>query len=284
MNFVNVGGLNLTQIGLGTFPLKGEVLQNAMAVAINNRYGLIDTAFKYKNETDIGEFLTQNVGIFPPVVVQTKFSVTQLTYKKFLWYKYGRNTTKDAIEGSLKRLGKQFLDIYLLHSPSNGYVSLYGDLKEFREQQRVKVIGVCKFDEHQLQDIYDNYGEYPAINQIEVHPFYTNKPLIEFCKEHGILVEARSIFTHGDALTELLNSKLLIDIAERYNKTVPQIILRWIVQQQLVAVVKSETERHIKENAQIFDFELSEIEMAKIDSLNKNQSFGYISTKKKTTN
>lgn len=276
MNFVNAGGLNLSQIGLGTFPLKSEALREAMSAAVSNGYGLIDTAFKYQNETEIGEFLNKN----NQVLVQTKFSVTQLSYKKFLWLKYGRKTTKDAIEGSMKRLRKQCLDVYLLHSPSNGYVDFYGDLKEFREQNKVKVIGVCRFDERQLQDIKDKHGEYPTINQIEVHPFYTNKRVINFCKEKGIVVEARSLFTHGDAMQELMQSDILNGIAREYDKSVPQIIARWVIQQGLVAIVKSGSPNHIKENIDVFDFCLTDKQMALIDSMNRDLSFGCVSTKK----
>lgn len=273
MNTVNAGVLNLSQIGLGTFPMKGEALRNALSAAVSNGYGLIDTAFKYQNETEIGEYLSN----YNQVLIQTKFSVTQLSYKKFLWLKYGRKTTKDAIEGSMKRLREQCLDVYLLHSPSNGYVNFYGDLKEFRKQNKVKVIGVCRFNERQLQDIKDKHGEYPTINQIEVHPFHSNKRLIDFCKEHEIVVEARSLFAHGDALNELTQSNILQKIAKEYGKSVPQIIIRWIIQQGLIAIVKSGMPDHIRDNSEVFDFCLTEKEMSLIDTMNRNQSFGYVS-------
>lgn len=275
MNTINVGGLTLTQVGLGTFPLKDGALKNALATAVSNGYGLVDTAFKYQNETEIGDFFNSG----NQVIIQTKFSVTQLSYKKFFCLKYGRKTTKDAIEGSMERLRKQCLDVYLLHSPSNGYVDYYGDLKEFRGQNKVKAIGVCRFDKRQLQDIKDKHGEYPAINQIEVHPFYTNKRVIDFCKENGIVVEARSLFTHGDALQELMRSKILNGIAMEYGKSVPQIIVRWVVQQGLIAIVKSCTPNHIKENVDVFDFYLTDKQMAMIDSMNRDQSFGVKSEK-----
>lgn len=274
MNSINVGGLNLSQIGLGTFPMKGETLHNALIAAEGSGYGLIDTAFKYQNETEIGNFLSNNNHI----VVQTKLSATQISYKKFLWLKYGRKTTKDAIEGSMDRLRKQCLDVYLLHSPAKDYTDFYGDLKVFRRKNRVKVIGVCGFDERQLQVIRDKHGEYPAINQIEVHPFYSNKRVIDFCEKNGIVVEARSLFTHGDAVQELLQSDILKGIAREYNKSVPQVIVRWVVQQGLVAIVKSGTPSHIKDNADIFDFSLTNKQMEMIDSMNKNLSFGYKSS------
>ena len=250
-------------------------MNNALATAVSNGYSLIDTAFKYQNEAAIGEFLRNNHN----VIVQTKFSVTQLSYKKFLWFMYGRKTTKNAIDGSMERLQKSCLDVYLLHSPSNGYVDFYGDLKEFREHNKVKVIGVCRFDEYQLQDIKNKHGEYPTIDQIEVHPFYTNKRVIDFCKENGIVVEARSLFTHGDALQELMQSDILNRIAKEFGKSVPQVIIRWVVQQGLIAIVKSGAPNHIKENVDVFDFCLTDKQMALIDSMNRDQSFGCVSTR-----
>ena len=171
MEFVKIGGLDFPQVGLGTFPMKGEDLLGALDCAVSNGYGLIDTAYKYDNESDIGNFLYTHKS---PIIVQTKFSVKQLSYKKFLWLKYGRKTTEDAINGSMDRLRKKCLDVYLLHGPSKGYVNYYRDLIKFREQGKVKMIGVCRFDERQLQNIKDEHGEYPVINQIEVHPYHTN--------------------------------------------------------------------------------------------------------------
>lgn len=275
MNTISIGRLEVSQVGLGTFPLKGEVLETTMDYAINNGYTLIDTAYKYKNETEIGSFLAAGNVHEKPIIVQTKFSVTQLSYKKFLWMKYGRKTTKDAIVGSMNRLQKECLDIYLLHSPSKGYVDYYGDLIKYREQGMVKVIGVCKFDEQQMKDIKNAYGEYPSINQIEVHPYYTNKRVIEFCKDNGIAIEARSLFTHGDALKEMMQSEVLQKIAKEYNKSIPQIIIRWAVQQGLVALVKSKTPSHIKENVDVFDFCLTEKQMSSIDYMNRDKSYGY---------
>lgn len=277
MNYISVGGLELPQMGLGTFPLRGEVLRKTLDCAVGNGYGLIDTAYKYQNEDVIGEFIENHNTSNNPIIVQTKFSVTQLTYKKFLCFKYGRKTTADAINGSIDRLRKQSLDVYLLHAPSNGYTGYYADLKRFREQGKAKVIGVCRFSEKQLQDIKETSGEYPAINQIEVHPFHTNKRVIDFCKRHDIVVEARSVLTHGDAMDRLSHSEVLKKIAADCGRPIPQVIIRWIVQQGLIAIVKSETPGHVKDNVEVFDFYLTERQMSLIDSLNKDESFGCVS-------
>ena len=277
MNEVTIGGISLSQIGLGTFPLKGESLHQALLNAVNRGYRLIDTAYKYHNESDIGDFMLQHDRPDSSIVVQTKFSATQLTYKKFLWLKYGNTTIDDAINGSIGRLKRKILDVYLLHSPSNGYSDFFGELLRFRRDGKAKVVGVCKFDEQQLWDIRNKCGEFPTINQIEVHPFNSNKRLIGFCKEHGIVVEARSLFAHGDALNELTQSDILQKIAKDYRKSVPQVIIRWVIQQGLIAIVKSGMPDHIRDNSEVFDFCLTEKEMSLIDTMNRNQSFGYVS-------
>ena len=279
MEYKNIGGLSLPMIGLGTFPMKGEVLNNALSCAVNCGYELIDTAFKYQNETDIGRFLNDERNSIRRIFVQTKFSVTQLSYKKFLGIKYGRKTINDGINGSREKLHMECLDVYLLHAPSNGFEEFWGEMIRFREEGKARIIGVCRFDEKQLQVIKDKYGEYPMINQIEVHPFYTNKKLIDFCKSHNIAVEARSVFTHGDALDELLNNTILKRIAVEHGKTIPQVVIRWLVQQGLIAIVKSETAEHLHENIDALEFCLSDSELAIIDSINRDQSFGCVSSR-----
>lgn len=275
MDFISVEGLRLPQIGLGTYPLRDDPLREALTAALSCGYSLIDTAFKYQNESEIGGFLSEKRFAKHQVIIQTKLSATQLSYKKFLGIKYGRETAEDAINGSLLRLQKKCLDVYLLHSPSNGYVDLYRELQFFKASGKANVIGVCKFDELQLHEINNKCGEYPSINQLEIHPFYTNKNVISFCKDNGIVIEARSVFAHGDIMRELFDSVDLQRIALEYNKSIPQVVLRWIVQQGLVAIVQSHSSEHIYDNIDIFDFELTEKQMMTIDSMNKNQSFGY---------
>ena len=281
MDYINAGGLILPQIGLGTYPMKGEVLNKALDYAASSGYRLIDTAYKYQNESLIGDFLKNNKDNDNPFFVQTKFSVTQLSYKKFFFLKYGQHTIDDGFNDSREKLKKECIDVYMLHAPSVGYENYYGDLLRFREQGKVKTVGVCRFDEKQLQTLKELYGEYPAINQIEVHPFNTNKKLIDFCLSKDIAIEARTVLTHGDALSELLENEILKTIAKEHNKTIPQIVIRWIAQQGLIVIVKSESPEHIQDNINVFDFSLSNKEIRMIDSLNKDLSFGCVSIKRK---
>lgn len=281
MEYLKVGDFQFPKVGLGTFPMKVDVLQQSLSFAVNNGYTLIDTAFKYHNEAEIARVLSNHPGSKNSVIIQTKFSVTQLAYKKFLCFKYGKTTIDDAIEGSMLRLGMPCLDVYLLHAPSKGYVDYYGSLLRFKEQKKVKITGVCRFNERQLQDIKDVYGVFPELNQIEVHPFYSNRKVIDFCKKNGIAIEARSVLTHGDALDRLLQTEVLKEIAADCGKSIPQVIIRWVVQQGLIAIVKSETQKHILDNTDVFDFYLTDAQMNKIDSLNEDKSYGCISNQTK---
>lgn len=270
---------NFPQLGLGTFPLKGSCLLNCMQQAIKSGYNLIDTAYKYNNEEEIRDSL-QLLNPNEKVIIQSKLSLTQLQRKKFLGITYDRTTPKDALKGSCSRLGVPCIDVYLLHSP-NKCVALFGDLIQLRNQGLAKVVGGCRMEIDHLNEIRNLYGEYPAINQLEVHPYYSNRKLVDYCLQNDIVVEARSPFAHGDLMEQFLVEPNLITIARNHGKTIPQIILRWITQQGLTVIVRSSNPLHVKENAEIFDFELSTKEMGMIDALNKDMSMGCLSLNQK---
>ena len=276
MKTISISGHLFPRIGLGTYPMHGDVLRIALATAVSSGYRLIDTAFKYGNEQEIAYYLKS----FPSsegMIVQTKISVTQLLDKRFMGICFGRFSEEDALRGSLKRLGKKKLDVYLVHSPACGFESIYSSLMRFREEGLADIIGVCGFQEDHLRKIKNQFGEYPSINQIEVHPYNSNRRLVEFCKENGIIVEARSPFAHGDALNDFMMSPILSSMALGHHKTIPQIIIRWLIQQGFIVIAKSETPTHITENMDVFDFEITESEMEAIDQMNQNLSFGFVS-------
>lgn len=277
MEFIQVGQLNLPQIGLGTFPMKGKELKCALDTASVSGYTLFDTAYKYKNELELGKFIRGEKG-GSTLIVQTKLSITQLKIRRILGIKISNETPQKAFKHSLNRLSKEIMDVYLLHSPFKDFSEVYQDLIRLYESGMVKAIGVCRFDVQQLELLHKKTGRYPMINQLEVHPYYNNKEVIEFCLEHNIAIEARSPFAHGDALPQFVNEPILKEIALHYGKTVPQVILRWIVQQGLISIVKSSNPQHIRDNINIFDFTLTDAQMKKIDSLNKNVSYGCISS------
>lgn len=262
-------------LGIGTYPLRGDCLRRCVRQAYETGYRLVDTAFKYSNEEEIRQCLSE-IDHDGEMLLQSKLSVTQLTSKRIFGLTYYRNTVVKALSGTCKRLGVKCIDIYLLHSP-NRCVELYGELIKLREKGMVKTIGGCRMEEDHIEKIHQLYGEYPTVNQIEVHPYYSNKFLIRYCKDKGIIIEARSPFAHGDLMEEFQNEYVLQSIGRKYRKSVPQVILRWIVQQGLTVIPRSCHPEHIKENFDIFDFQLTENEMNAIDSLNKDQSMGCLS-------
>ena len=279
MNSYDISGLVFPSIGLGTYPMRGDGLKVALEAALSHGYTLFDTAFKYGNESEIARFLGASSSS-GKIIVQTKISLTQLSQKRFLGIHFGRNTERDALQGSLKRLEREKLDVYLVHSPASGFDSVYSSLIHFRKEGLISVIGVCGFQEDHLRTIKNKFGEFPSINQIEVHPYNSNKRLIDFCKENGIAVEARSPFAHGDAMNDFMMNPVLSSIASKYVKSVPQIIIKWLIQQGLVVIAKSENPAHIAENMDVFGFEITESEMKSIDALNRDQSFGFVSRKR----
>lgn len=281
MNSYEISGLVFPCIGLGTYPMRGEGLKEALEAALSNGYTLFDTAFKYGNESEIAHCLRSNSSL-EKLIVQTKISVTQLTQKRFLGICYDRNTERDALKGSLKRLRRDKLDVYLVHSPARGFDSVYSSLMRFREEGLVRVIGVCGFQEDHLRTIKNKFGEFPSINQIEVHPYNSNRRLIDFCQKNGIAVEARSPFAHGDAMNDFMMNPVLSSIAKKYDKTVPQIIIKWLIQQGLIVISKSGNPVHISANIDVFDFEITGLEMNAIDNLNRDQSFGFVSSSRVT--
>ena len=150
------------------------------------------------------------------------------------------------------------------------------------KQGRVKVIGVSNFNEDELLQLYDQCGEFPMINQTEISPYNTQENLVRFCQEHNILVEAYSPFGRGNIVQSLLSNEILVNIANKYKRTVGQIVLRWIVQRGIVVIARSTNRGRMLDNVNIFDFTLSEEDMCSVASLNSNLVYGVNQINKKT--
>jgi diketogulonate reductase-like aldo/keto reductase len=165
----------------------------------------------------------------------------------------------------------EYLDLYLVHWPVKGkYVDTWKALEKLYADGKVRAIGVSNFHIHHLQDILDVAEVKPMVNQVEYHPKLSQVELLNFCKENGIQMEAWSPLMQG----ELLQNEVLMELAEKYNKSVAQIILRWDLQNGVVTIPKSVKEHRIKENADIFDFEITDEDMQKIHALNENKRVG----------
>lgn len=276
MEYLDVADRKIPLIGFGTFSLHGKMLRECLITALGEGYELFDTAFKYDNEKEIGLCFIQKGIKRENVLIQTKVCARQvLGSKAWLWL--DRAPVSSAYKHSCNQLGVDYIDVYLIHSPFMKAAYYYKKLLGFKDKGKIGMIGVCNFSIEQLQNVKSVTGTFPMLNQVEIHPYHHPKELIAFCKDNGIVIEARSPFAHGDALHEWMANRVLQKMAKEYNKSVPQIILRWITQQNIIALPRSKTFQHIKDNLNIFDFNLTEAQMALIDKLNRNQSYGFIS-------
>lgn len=274
MEYVTLrNGFKLPMIGFGTYPLRGKELENILQMTSEAGYQLYDSAHLYKNEEDIGNCISKGVLCRKDIILTSKIQGIQFTGRRRYFYLDQKSVKKAYIE-ACQKFCTDHLDLLLLHSPFKGYIKAYKELMQLYNEGKVNVIGVSNFDTEELKTLYQNCGEYPMINQIEMHPYNTMKPVVTFCKEQGIQVEAYSPFGRGNLLSEILNNPRLNEIAKRHNKTVGQIVLRWIVQQGIVVIPRSTNAERIRQNLDVFNFFLSNDEMTYIDSLNQNKGFG----------
>ncbi|MFR1709470.1 MAG: aldo/keto reductase [Clostridium sp.] len=260
-------GIEMPRLGLGVFRVENSPeLINAVKVAIENGYRSIDGAAIYGNEEAMGEGIRQ--GIKEAGISREDLFITSKVWNADLGYE----STIAAYEASLERLGLDYLDLYLIHWPVEGkYKEAWRALEHLYKEGRVKAIGVSNFQVHHLQDLLSDAEIKPVINQIELHPYLSQQKVREFCKENDIQVEAWSPLMAGNGLLE---NETLKEIAKKYNKTAAQVVLRWDLQSQVVTIPKSTNEKRLIENIDVFDFNLSDDDIAKIDSLNKDLRVG----------
>ncbi|WP_226666526.1 aldo/keto reductase [Metabacillus litoralis] len=257
-------GVKMPWFGLGVFKVEdGEDVINSITSAIDAGYRSIDTAAVYGNEEGVGQ-----------AIVKSSVSRKELFITTKVWNSnQGFEETLAAFDESMNKLGLEYLDLYLVHwpVPEHGkYIETWKALEELYKDGRVRAIGVSNFKEHHLQDLFDQCEIKPMVNQVEYHPRLTQTALHEFCKKNGIQLEAWSPLMQGG----LLDEPVLVDIAKKYNKSTAQVILRWDLQNEVVTIPKSVKPHRIKENADIFDFELNQEDMEKINSLNQDKRVG----------
>ncbi|MET1180287.1 aldo/keto reductase [Peribacillus simplex] len=259
-------GVKMPWFGLGVFKVEeGPELVNAVKVAIKHGYRSIDTAAIYENEEGVGQGIRE--GIKEAGISREDLFVTSKVWNADLGYE----SAIAAYEKSLKKLGLDYLDLYLIHWPVEGkYKEAWRALETLYKEGKVKSIGVSNFQIHHLKDLMEDAEVKPMVNQVECHPRLTQKEVQAFCKEQGIQLEAWSPLMQG----ELLDNDDLQAIATKHGKSVAQVILRWDIQNGIVTIPKSTKEHRIVENSSIFDFELTEEEMNQIDGLNQNHRVG----------
>ncbi|MCR8996185.1 aldo/keto reductase [Brevibacillus sp. 7WMA2] len=259
-------GIKMPWFGIGVFKVEeGSELVAAVKSAIKHGYRSIDTAAIYGNETSVGQAIHE--GIQEANISREDLFVTSKVWNADLGYE----ATLAAFETSLNKLGLEYLDLYLIHWPVKGkYKEAWRALEKLYKDGRVKAIGVSNFQIHHLEDLMGEAEIKPMINQVEFHPYLTQKELITFCRTHDIQMEAWSPLMQG----QLLDNPVLQEIADKHGKTVAQVILRWDLQHGVVTIPKSTKEHRIVENASVFDFELTQEEMNRIDALNQNHRVG----------
>jgi 2,5-diketo-D-gluconate reductase A len=258
------GHVPIPQVGFGVWQVPDDEVEAAIATALEVGYRSIDTARIYGNEEGVGRALAATDLPREELFVTTK-----------VWNDdHGRDATLAAFDASMKRLGLDVLDLYLIHWPTprrDTYVDTWKALLELRETGRVRAVGVCNFEVDHLQRLLDETGELPAINQVELHPYLQQEELRAYHREHGIVTEAYSPLASGG---DVLGDRTVARIADKHAVTPAQAILRWHTQIGNVVIPKSVTPSRIAENLDLFGFELDEEDLAAVAALERDGRVG----------
>lgn len=255
-------GVDMPGFGLGVYKAEdGKEVVEAVRTAVDHGYRLIDTASFYENERGVGE------GIRESSVPRDDLFITTKVWND----EQGYDETMRAFERSLERLKLDYLDLYLIHWPvKEHFQDTWKAMERLYEEGVIKAIGVSNFHAHHLQKLFTKANVKPTVNQVEFHPHLTQNDVKAFCEKEEIQMEAWSPMKKG----RLFDDPTIVEIAERHGKSPAQIILRWDVQHKVITIPKSVTPSRIRDNADIFDFSLSQDEMEQINRLNKNERTG----------
>ncbi len=256
-------GVEMPRLGLGVFRApRGEVTREAVLTALAAGYRHIDTARIYGNERDVGR-----------AVLESGVPRNELFLTTKLWNDdQGYDSTLRACERSLKELGLEYVDLYLMHWPVPGQrLESWRALEKLLADGKCRAIGVSNFMEHHLEELLGRAKVVPAVNQVEQHPFLYQQSLQRYCAAKGIVVEAYSPLTKGQRLGE----SNVVEIARKHGKSPAQVLIRWCLQHDLVVIPKSVRETRIRENASVYDFSLSAEDMRRLDGLNEDLYTGW---------
>ncbi|WP_373118633.1 aldo/keto reductase [Holdemania massiliensis] len=253
-------GVEIPTLGFGTFPMRKFELIKALWNGVETGYTLFDTATAYRNEIEIGVALKRYSSAKQrDLFISTKISNRQQEFKD----------VRAALNRSLLKLGVKYVDMYMIHWPySPYYYDTWRQIEDLYDEGKIKAIGVCNFHQHHLESLMEHCRIKPMVNQVELHPLLSQKELRDFCRENDILVEAYSPLARMDA--KLIQHPILMEIGKKYKKTVPQIIIRWNYQNQVVPIVKSSNKERMRSNMDIFDFCLKDEDMESIECINEN--------------
>ncbi|AJG41627.1 2,5-diketo-D-gluconic acid reductase [Thermotoga sp. RQ7] len=257
-------GVEMPILGYGVFQIPPEQTEECVYEAIKVGYRLIDTAAAYMNEEAVGRAIKR--AIEEGITTREELFITTK-----LWIQdAGYESAKRAFEKSLKRLQLEYIDLYLIHQPFGDVHCAWRALEELYRDGLVRAIGVSNFYPDRLMDLMVHHEIVPMVNQIEIHPFYQRQDEIEFMRNYSIQPEAWGPFAEGR--NNIFENEVLKSIAEKYNKTVAQVILRWQIQRGIVTIPKTVRKERMIENISVFDFELTQEDMEKISSLDTGKS------------
>lgn len=247
--------------GFGVFQVPDPAqCEQAVLDAIASGYRLIDTAAAYMNEKAVGEAIKKSGVPREELFITTKLWVQDASYE----------AAKKAIQTSLDNLGLSYLDLYLIHQPMSDYVGAYRAMEEAYREGKLKAIGVCNFYPNRLADLCETVEVIPAVNQVELHPFFQQENALALMKEYGVVPEAWGPFAEGNH--GVFTHPVLTAIGQKYGKSAAQVALRWNVQRGVVVIPKSVHKERIEQNMNIWDFQLSDEDMAEIAKLDIGHS------------
>lgn len=254
-------GVKMPMIGYGVFQIQDLVqCEQCVYDAIQAGYRLIDTASVYGNETAVGLAIKRSGIQREDLFITSKLWVQDAGYE----------SAKKAIDLTLENLQTNYIDLYLIHRPFNDYYGAYRAMEEAYKEGKIRAIGLSNFDAARIVDLIMNNEVKPAVVQVECHPFYQQEDLRGFLQENNILMEAWAPFAEGKK--HIFQNDVLKTIAQKYEKSVAQVILRWNIQRQIVPLSKTVHTNRMEENLAVFDFELSQEDMHFIASLDENQT------------
>lgn len=248
-------GVEIPMLGLGTWQQEGEKCVDAVRIALGLGYHHIDTAYAYYNHNEV----RKGIGDYP----RDKLFVTSKLWREF----HNPRLVESICDQILRDLGMDYIDLYLIHWPEKkNMIDILGEMHKLKDKGKVRSVGLCNSTIHHIQDTIDQKVPI-SMNQVEFHPLLNQNELLQFCHKNKIDVTGYSPLAQGKVFKE----PIMQEIAQRNKKTPAQVSLRWLHQKDIIVPPKGSSEEHIKENMEIFDFELSDEEMKKIDSLSRGE-------------
>ena len=278
MEYVTLNnGLKMPMVGLGTHKIPNDQMNNVISMAYELGYRKFDTAWLYQNEEFIGEALKKNSIPRDQIFITSKLHIDNLYFHR---YHYSMpnlriRSVKKAFEASCHRLKTDYLDLYLIHWPWPDFEWMYEDALKLKEAGRIKAVGVSSFLPKHLDKLAEKSLPMPMVNQYEVNPLNSQVEETKYNQSKGVHVEAYASFgttrATETASNEILGNADIMSIAETHGKTPSQVVMRWTVQRGISVIPRSKSRKHLEENLDIFDFALTDVEMARICALNQNR-------------